>query len=82
MKNPVINNGKWALIIDGGQLLEIKPLRTNGTVFDYAKQLLVNNIIPEFRIYDRIDVIFDSDQSQIVKSFIRRHGYENKKQQP
>ena len=61
------------MIIDGGPLLEIRPLKTNGTIFDYAKQLLSNNIIPEFGTYDRIDIVFDSDQSKVIKSFIKRH---------
>ena len=56
--NPTLNNCKWALIIDGESLLETKPTKANGTVFDYAKQLLLNNIIPEFRFYNRVDIIF------------------------
>ncbi|CAF4057464.1 unnamed protein product, partial [Rotaria sordida] len=80
-KNPTTNNATWALIIDGGPLLEIRPLKPNGTIFDYAKQLLLNNIVPEFQSYDRIDIVFDSDQSKIIKSFIKRHGYESNQEQ-
>jgi hypothetical protein len=79
--NPITIYDKWTLIIDGGQLLQIKPLKTHGTVYDYAQQLLQHNIIPEFRFYERIDIVFDSSESKIIKSFIKRHGTENKHQQ-
>lgn len=35
---------KSALIIDGGSLLEVKPLATYRTIGDYARQLLTYNI--------------------------------------
>jgi hypothetical protein len=79
--NPTLNSRKWALIIDAGSLLETKPTKTNGTIFDYAKQLLLNNIIPEFQHFDRVDIIFDSSQSKHIKSFTKRHAYDNNKQQ-
>ena len=31
-KNPTATDGKWSVIIDGGPLLEIRPLKTNGTI--------------------------------------------------
>lgn len=77
-QNPTKDNCKWALIIDGGPLLEIRPSKTNGTILDYAKQLLTNMIIPEFKIYDRIDIVFHSNQSKTNKSFIKRHGHDNR----
>ncbi|CAF1464543.1 unnamed protein product [Rotaria sordida] len=43
--------------------------------------LLSHNVIPEFQNYDRIDIVFDADQSKFIKSFIRRHGYQNKEEQ-
>ena len=46
--DPTTNNSKWGLIIDSGPLLETRPSNSNGTIFDYAKQLLQSNIIPEF----------------------------------
>ena len=76
-KNPATGNGKWALVIDGGSLLESRPLIPNIAIFYYAKQLLFMNIIPEFQISDRIDIVFDSDKSKVIKSFIKHHGYEN-----
>jgi hypothetical protein len=78
--NPTRDNCKWALVIDGGPLLETRPSKANGTILDYAKQLLINTIIPEFKTYDRIDIVFDSDRSKTDKSFIKRHGHENKTQ--
>lgn len=72
--HPRCDNERWALIIDGGPLLEIKPSKINGNVFDYAKQLLITQIIPLFVTYDRIDIVFDSDRSKNAKSFIKRHG--------
>ncbi|CAF0880528.1 unnamed protein product [Didymodactylos carnosus] len=50
-----INNKKYATVIDGGTLLEIKPLRSNYTIYDYAKQLLKRTITPQFKIFHRID---------------------------
>ncbi|CAF1065604.1 unnamed protein product [Adineta ricciae] len=76
--DPTTLGGKWALIIDGGPMLETKPLKLNGTVMDYARQLLTNNVIPEFNKYDRIDIVFDSDRSKNIKSFTKRHGYDSK----
>ena len=72
--HPRCDNGRWALIIDGGPLLEIRPSKINGKVFDYAKQLLTTHIIPIFITYDRIDIVFDSDRSKSAQSFIKRHG--------
>ena len=61
-------------MIDGGPVLETRPTKTNGTIWDYAKQLLCTRIIPLFEKYDRIDIVFDSDRSKQSKSFIQRHG--------
>lgn len=52
--HPSCDKGRWAMIIDGGPLLEIRPSKLNGNVLDYAKHLLITQIIPLFLIYDRI----------------------------
>ncbi|CAF1280596.1 unnamed protein product [Didymodactylos carnosus] len=66
--------GKSALVIDGGSLLEIRPKTRNMTVRQYAEQLLTTVINRQFQQYDRIDVVFDSSESKLVKAFTRRHG--------
>ncbi|CAF1470210.1 unnamed protein product [Rotaria sordida] len=49
--------------------IEIRPLHSNGTIYDYAKQLLSHNVIPEFQNYDRIDIVFDADQTRVIRSY-------------
>ncbi|CAF0764722.1 unnamed protein product [Didymodactylos carnosus] len=69
-----------ALVIDGGSMLEIKPVTRHGTVHNYAIQLLKSIIIPQFQLYQRTDVVFDSSESKTMKSYTKRHG--NDKNQP
>ncbi|CAF3952846.1 unnamed protein product [Rotaria sp. Silwood1] len=66
--------GKQALIIDGGSILQIKPVGKKITLRQYANQLLKMIIIYNFHRYNRIDVVFDSHKSKIEKSFIPRHA--------
>ncbi|CAF4815992.1 unnamed protein product [Rotaria sp. Silwood1] len=61
-----------ALLIDGGALLQTRP-PSNYTVLDYAIFLLEKKIIIEFNYFDRIDIVFDSNRSYSIKSFIPRH---------
>ncbi|CAF2862598.1 unnamed protein product [Rotaria sp. Silwood2] len=65
-----------ALLIDGGALLQTRP-PSNYTVLDYAIFLLEKKIIIEFNYFDRIDIIFDSNRSYSIKSFIPRHNMIN-----
>lgn len=75
-QDPKAPNERWALVIDGGPLLETRPTKANGTILDYATQLLCTIIIPQLKNYDRVDIVFDSHRSKSQKSFIRRHGYD------
>ena len=73
-----MNGDKYTLIIDDGPLLEIKPNKPSSSILDYAKQLLLNNALPECQYYDRIDIIFDSHKSKQIKSFTKCHPSQNK----
>ncbi|CAF1547075.1 unnamed protein product, partial [Rotaria sordida] len=66
------NTHESALLIDGGALLQTRPMHGH-TALDYAIYLLEKNIIPEFNSYDRIDIVFDSNRSYTAKRFIDRH---------
>ncbi|CAF1137322.1 unnamed protein product [Didymodactylos carnosus] len=80
-ESTITNNSNYASIIDGGSLLEIKPLTANCTVYDYAKQLFEKTILPQFKSFYRIDIIFDSAKSRSVKSFTKRHGNDDNSQE-
>ena len=67
------SNSKWILTIDNGPLPENRPSRSNGSIFDYAKQLLQRNVIPEFKKFHRIDVVVDADRSKLLKLFTKRN---------
>ena len=71
INSPVMNDDKYALIIDGCPLLEIKPNKPSSSILDYAKQLLLSNVLPECQYYGRIDIIFDSHKSKQIKSFTK-----------
>ncbi len=67
---------KQALVVDASSLLHINP-RAGSTVFEHSIYFFDEHIIPLLVDYSRVDLIFDSSESQQLKSFTHRHG--NKK---
>ena len=71
--SPPTSNQRTALVIDGSSLLHIYP-RTGSTVIEYSFYLFVEHLLPLFDDYARIDIIFDTSESQELKAFTHRHG--------
>ncbi|CAF1382950.1 unnamed protein product [Didymodactylos carnosus] len=70
---PCDENQTTVVLIDGGMLLQHRP-RKDDTITTYAKNLLQQILDKNIVMCDRIDVIFDSNQSATSKSFIKRHA--------
>ncbi|CAF1472172.1 unnamed protein product [Rotaria sordida] len=66
-----------ALVIDGCSLFDTKPNPEAKTIRDYAIQLLDKNIRFLFESYHRIDVVFDTVESNTLKQSIKIHGRNN-----
>ncbi|CAF1163555.1 unnamed protein product [Didymodactylos carnosus] len=66
---------EFVLIIDGGMLLQQHPPKiASKTLMNYSEQLLDYLTKGYFNDYNRIDIVFDSGRSKVIKSFIERHG--------
>lgn len=62
------NDFCWWFVVRG------QTHNNKGNVVDGAKQFILTQMTPLFLEYDRIDLVFDSDRSENIKSFIKRHG--------
>ena len=66
-----VSLNKKALIVDASSLLHINPC-TGSSVFEYSDYLFETHILPLFVDYYCIDLVFNSSESQQLKSFIHR----------
>jgi hypothetical protein len=69
-------NPKQALVVDASSLLHINP-RAGSTAFEHSIYFFDEHIIPLLVDYSRVDLIFDSSESQQLKLFTHRHGNKN-----
>ncbi|CAF3347405.1 unnamed protein product [Rotaria sp. Silwood2] len=68
-----------AVVINGAELFETKPELNSKTIRDYASQLLKNNIQNLFKIYSRVDIVFNSSESKQINYFIKKNSNHTKR---